>query len=384
MESGRLLTVLHDLYNEDDQIDALLKELVGLLGKSNEPTIGDQISQKTNELFTLLDSSNTNSYSVSNQKILKDIGGDIYFGSKAKSHIQQILGQDGFNIAGIVAKLNEYIKGRDTFNEVANDTESNLEELKISAIFPEDDKYEIGVIIPDKEDFAEIPKIEKQLHNWNFVFKTIGEITRKDTSNCKIKYLNNGSLQFVSEHPMETAIIVSYIIEKISKIYINVQKIRFHRQALVELKAPKNETVQIEEHEKKEIENEISKTVTEIFKDHGKQIEKGRKKELKTAMKTSIKFIAKSIDNGIEVEVITPYLEEPDPIADTATDEEKIEFNEKTEKINQQREKIAIIEKSANTLKQITDAGKGVMKLLSGGENLDEEIDDDSTDANEE
>ncbi|MEK6615024.1 MAG: hypothetical protein AABZ32_02765, partial [Bacteroidota bacterium] len=130
----------------------------------------------------------------------------------------------------------------------------------------------------------------------------------------------------------------------------------------------------------------INKTATEIIKEHGKQIEKGRKKELTTGLKKSIKFIAKSIDNGIEVEVITPYLEEPEAIAETASEEEKKTFNEKTEKIKQQKEKIEIIEKSANTLKEITDVGKGVMKLISGGENLDEETDDssDDTDGNEE
>ncbi len=94
----------------------------------------------------------------------------------------------------------------------------------------------------------------------------------------------------------------------IAGLYKVVGQIKNHWESLkkLEVELPKNKT--IEEHEQKLIDSAINDVVEKIIKKYEKNIAPTRIQELRKSISDSVKFIAKSVDQGIEVEIIPPYL----------------------------------------------------------------------------
>lgn len=161
---------------------------------------------------------------------------------------------------------------------------------------------------------------------------------------------------------------------KIAVVYLTINEIRKHRKALKELKAPASEQKTIEQHEKQILEQEIKKASTEIMTKYGKGIEQGRKQELNTALSRSIKFIARSVDNGIEVEIIPPYLKSPEVIQDSDNEQAQKDKQSKIKEFEKRSEQAEAIRKAGNSLKSIASVGQGIFKMLKDrDEDLDEE-----------
>jgi hypothetical protein len=159
---------------------------------------------------------------------------------------------------------------------------------------------------------------------------------------------------------------------KVGVIYLTINEIKKHREALKKLKAPAAEMKDIEKHEKSIIEEEITKTTEEIISKHEKTIPEGRKDELTAAVNKGMRFIARAIDNGIEVEIIPPTYDIPEQKQEDDDEETVKKKDEKTKQFEIHKERAQIIKKTADSLKGIAGLGDTAFKMLTGG---DEELD---------
>ncbi|MCK6601769.1 MAG: hypothetical protein L6Q77_08085 [Bacteroidetes bacterium] len=371
MEVTKLYNVVFELVDENEnlKINALITNLINSISQNQAA----QIEGHLNELNKAFDLSKTNFYSISSYTILKEISGEIYFGEGAKDAVEEILNSTPFNNALTVQKLQEFNKKRADFISKITQLNTIFESLDFSAHFYDDDIYEVGLIFPENVTENKIKNITTNLHKWDQVFKTLKEITGEEVEDTKISLVNNGSLEFFFENAPQIALCLSIALERLATLYKRILEIRTARLKLEELGAPKSESNAIQEHEKKVIEKEIKEIVEQIFKEHATKLEAGRKNELKNALTSNVKFIAKSIDKGIVVEITPPEVDEPEIISEPETDENKKEKETAEKAYKEKMARVELAKKRTELAKEIFNTGKEVFKYLTTGEEKEED-----------
>lgn len=372
MDTEKLLNLLAKLQNEEKtKITTHLNNLRDFFAQAqqgNNANIGKSIDDKWKEISKICNDSILNDLTIGDSKYLDKIGGAKYFGNGLFDEINKTIISNQYNTPAIIAELNKFIKSRNDFNATINQTVVDLKKLNIEPHLHMDEVYEIGVLIPCKNGHTNVQNIEKQLHNWNFILKTLNEITNNETTDIKVSRASTGSIELYFNQAVEVAESIGTIIYKIGVIYLTINEIRKHRLALKKLKAPSSETDAIEKHEKELIDKEIDSTVDVIIKPFAKKIETGRKQELTTGLKKGMRFIARSIDNGIEIEIIPPELSKPEAVMNTDTEDIKKEKEENLKRFEEKNEKANLIKKSGNAIKEITGIGEGLLKMLTNGD----------------
>lgn len=375
MDVGILLNLIDDLLREErnQKLNDKLSKLADLIKDliANPAKDLADIDKLTDEIKNLIDKSIAFEFTPSVIKVFETINGDQYFGRGFKKRVEEVF-LNKFVLSTAIENLKKLQVERKEFIERIDAIQGNAELLGLKPYYHTDEVYEIGVLIPDKENLSKVNVIEKQLHNWDFVLKNLSEITGLPVEDTKIHRVSKGCIEIFFQKAFEIADCIALIITKVSVIYLTIREIKKHRDGLKKLNVPALETKVIEEHEKSLIESTIQETTDEILKKYGKSADQNRKNELRTGLTKGIKFIARSIDNGIEIEIIPPYIGNDEDEAATIKEDEPAE----TRKLKQQKalakkkkeERIEIIKKSANVLKDISEAGSGVLKLLQGGD----------------
>ena len=329
MDTRILLNLIDDLIDEDEDedINTKISELSAVIAQSrqtNSPNT-DTIDILINGIDKICKNCFVNSITKSRLKVFRAIDGDDFFGINFSYVINDIFSENQYNLQNLVVELQRLQVERKNYIERLKIIKENLNELGIESHYFTEEIYEIGVLIPDKKNLHTTDFIEKHIHNWNFVFKTLCEVTGKDIVDTKIDRVSEGCIELFFQQAFEVAEAIGTAMTKIAMIYVTIRQIKSHRDSLKDLKVPPAETKVIEDHEKKLIDNAIEEASEEIVKKHSKKIDANRKNELKTAVNKSIRFIARSIDNGIEIEIIPPYIsnDELEEILETDNAESK-------------------------------------------------------------
>ncbi len=147
MDTSKLLNVISDLDNEEDDssINTILQSFVSSISSSQTTEIIAS-EKKVKDIF---EESKANHYVPSDVEILNLIGGDKYFGISAYQAIQDILNLNTYNIQKTVTDLQDYIKKRVSFVSTLKSTRENLESLNFESYYPENENYQIGLLLPD-------------------------------------------------------------------------------------------------------------------------------------------------------------------------------------------------------------------------------------------
>ena len=276
-------------------------------------------------------------------KILNKIGGYKHFGIGLDTRLYELKIDYQYDILEFEKQIHSILASRLIFLEKCVNIKKDLETLNIGPVYQQKDKFELGIHIPSNSKFTELKEIEKSFKNWNFLLKTLSELTNNEHSNPKISFVSNGSIEFFIENSFEVAISVGYIMEKLVKVYLNIDKIRKHRKELEKLGIKKSESEIIKKQEKEIIKNNFEQTKNELIAKYKENLDEGRVNEISTALMSGIKFVARTINNGIEIEIIPPQLTEPNKEEPNKKIEKSISQRKKDEQINIIRETNSLI-----------------------------------------
>jgi hypothetical protein len=116
-------------------------------------------------------------------------------------------------------------------------------------------------------------------------------------------------------------------LERVVRIYLSVLQIRKLRGELKNNQVPSEALKSVEEYEKKHTAQELEKLGDELFKEYRKKADKTRDKELRALLGNSLIYLAKRIDQGVNIEVTPPSdFEKPN---DDAPEKEKQAYQTK-------------------------------------------------------
>jgi|GEM_PF-1589933 len=372
MEATKLHTVLIDITNEEASFgfDKAITDLISQIQANQSEGITNAMSFLEENLSLSI----FNKYPISNYKILAEINGTTFVGKLALEKLKNILNQNAFNIAKIIAELQEFQKKRNEFITTVGELESSFEKLHIGAHFYDDDTYEIGILFPERENENKITHITKELTKWDNLCKSFQELVGVDVSGTEITLVNNGSLEFFSTNTAHVAVCISFAIERVCTLYKRILEIRETREKLKTLGVPKSEEEAVKKHEKEIYSKEIDAITTDLLKQFAaKKIEEGRLNELKVAVKGHLNYIAKTVDKGLVIEIIPPEIDEPEILSIEETEDNKKEKKQTEKEYREKLEKIEMVKKSTELAKEIALTGKEVFKFLASGESEEEE-----------
>lgn len=373
MDTSKLLNVISDLDNEetDASINTVLQTFVSNINSSQTT----EISANEKKVKDFFEHSKVNHYVPSNVEILHFIGADKYFGNVAYQEISDILNRNTYNLQKTVKDLQDYIKKREAFIVALKSIRENLQFLNFESYYPENDNYQVGLLLPDAYTKNKISNITKELNKWDKVFKTFKELAGEPTDDTEINFVSNGTLEFFIDNSPAIGASLAYAVDKIIKVYKNVVEIRLTREKLKDLGLPPAEQKTIEKQEKEHLSKELDKVSTELIKEFAiKKIEAGRLNELKIAVKGHVIYMAKCIDNGITIEINPPEIAQPDILSEDETEENKAEVKKAKIDYDKRLKQIEVVQKSMDTVKTIGKFGIDITKFLSNGdEPIDEE-----------
>jgi hypothetical protein len=381
MDASKLRNILIDL--QPSEVDEINLKLTGLSSSLNS-SIPSKISESIAEIKQLFDDDIINDYVPSNIKILKKIDALKFFGNTGFNTIEAILNENLYNISLTVDGLNKYISERKEFLELIKLTSDSLKKLNVEAHYS-NISFEVGILMPKEVTYNKITTITKELNKWDKVIRTIKELDGQLVEDTEINFLNNGSLEFFIQSATEVAVCLSFIIDRVIKIYAKIVEIRNAKNKLKELGGLlPSEQKTIEKQEKEILNKEFDKIVQDLIKNYAsKEIEKGRLNELKVAVKGHVIYIAKSIDNGMIIEINPPELAVPVESKETDSQEKKDEELKLKNNYDKTLKQINIVQEAMGSMKLIGNTGLELMKYLTEGEetkssDADENLEDDS------
>jgi len=374
MDTGILLTVIDDLLEDekDNKINTHLNNLkTGLTqSKSNQANAGKVISDNINNIKENATKGFYERFTRSYFKTLDEIGGDIYFGEKLLSKVDGIFETEQYSVDNQIKEISKLHSERVAFLKKLTETKNNLEFLNQEQHYHTDETYEIGIIIPDQNNLHYAKALEDTIHNWNLILKGLSELTGDGTEDIKIERVYNGCIEFIIEQVFNVASSLGDIMKELVWIYFTIDKVKNHLKGLKKEGVPQKDLKPIEDSQAKKVEEEIDKLTDKIIKEYKvKDLDKGRENELRTQLKQGIKYIAKTLEKGVEVEIIPPYdSSEDEPIEekdDAETKAKKVEQNKKNKEL---KDRINAIKEVGNILKKTKEIQKGIFTLIEGGE----------------
>ncbi|MEZ4911177.1 MAG: hypothetical protein R2774_09990 [Saprospiraceae bacterium] len=374
-----LLTVIDDLIDDENEnkINEEINKLKTFLtqSKGNQPNAGTGINNTIKLISEKGNEGNYGRFTRGYFKLLEEMKGSSFFGDELLANIDNIFSNQKYSIDKQVAELEILRKNRTDFFTTIAATKANLEKLHFQGHY-QDELFEVGIIIPDLNELHYAKNLEETIHNWNLIIKSIKEIQGLGTEDIKVERVHNGCIELIIEQVFSVAEVVGEIVSNLVTIYLAVDKVRTHLAGLKENGIPDKDLKPIEDSQSKFLESEIDKLASELvkkMKDEG--LDDGREKELKVQLKNGIKYIAKSLEKGVEVEIIPPYLSPGDTEPKKEdTPEKKAEKLTTKKKDDALKKSVSVIKEMGTILKKTKDLHKDIFKLIKGGEGRIDEM----------
>ncbi len=371
MEVSKLYNVILDITNENLNTNAtnLLNELTTGIAQNQAQVITNAMSR----LEENLSHSVFNVYPPSNFKILIEIGAEKYVGVALLNHIKNLLTTNTFNVNQIVTDLGNFNQQRQTYLNSLSALKDNFKNLGFKPHFYRDEIYEVGVLLPAQYTHDKIATISKELQQWDKIIKSFKELLGEESADTKLSLVNNGSFEFYIQHGPTMALCFVMTLDRLAALYKKVIEIRDARTKLKSLGAPTPELNAVTKYEKELIDAEIDDIALKLIDQFAsKKIADPRLNEIKIVIKDRVKYLAKSIGNGIVIEINPPELEEPDILKEPDSEENKKDKQKAQKDYEEKLARLEIIKKSLELTKEIAAAGKDVFKLLTT-KNIDEQ-----------
>ncbi|MCE7996851.1 MAG: hypothetical protein HEP71_33125 [Roseivirga sp.] len=374
MEIKKLNSILLGAIEEDGSSD--FREQLGQLIISIEQAQSKKIETVVDSIIAELRNSVFNDMSISNHKILEEIGANDYFGLGALDSLEVILEDSSFNTAKTVSDLKNYVKKRNEFIRIIKNLKSGFDQLGFSHHISEND-YEFGLLLPSGSNYDDIKIVTKELNKWDKAIKAYRELVGLGPDDTKLTLVNNGSLEFFTENPEQVALCISFTLERLFKLYKNLLDIRGAWDQLRNTGLPKAQERAIKKHEQDTYNKEIDSIVTDVVKKFvDKNIEAGRLNELKISIKGHTNYFAKCIDNGLVIEINPPEIAEPEILNAEETEENKKEKAKAKADHTARLKQIKNLKRGLEAGKEIYGLGKEVFRMLTTG-SIDTEEDTD-------
>jgi hypothetical protein len=153
--------------------------------------------------------------------------------------------------------------------------------------------------------------INSHLEQWERVVRHFSELaTAKSPAEIRVAAVSSGSFEIYLSLDLDGAKAIGTVVASLVGAFIAVSQVRKVREEMEKNNYPKKMITDATEHEQGLLKNAVQEATDAALKACSQSLEPTRINELKTAIKLDVHFIAKSINEGVDVEVSPPLLPE--------------------------------------------------------------------------
>jgi len=313
MNVEKLFSLVSKLINENKNYNFtnLFNEFVqSFKNNSKDNMIFDERILKN--FFNALEKSICNELSHSESYMLQKIKGEVPLGLELIDVVKSIITQNVQSPTKTFEKIGELFNKFEKFYDNINKTYHNFRTLNIDMDKLNEDEYEIGIIIPNKEKTGNIELLIDELKIFQFFFETLHELFALKTKSPCIRAVGSSDIEIFLLSDPHIAFIVSITIKGMINLHTNALNIQTATGSLRDHKISNNTLKIIEEEKNKQIDNGLDDISDEIMKDDSiannfkTDDKEGRLKELRNKVKQSLKKILKRIEKGTKIEINQP------------------------------------------------------------------------------
>jgi hypothetical protein len=298
---------------EQNQIPSLVSNAATALknwaANTNEQT-GEAYVEAMSALENALKSTTSQDLQPISFRILKDLGGENFVGNAPYWTIRNLLEEAG-NPASARQNVMRYRSDFDLFVNRIQTLQGSLTELGVIA--DEGDlAAEVGVIIPCKLAAPDVKGSQKAIAGWGLCLSNLAETVGESRDSVSLVEVERGSLIVIFGTSIAVAKVLFWITNNCLDIYSKYLDIRLKRKELHALGVSEQSTQAIEDETQSKIDADIDDLVrTTIQKCSPGEARTGE--EIEKLVRVSVRHVLDQIDNGTEVEVDIPVLEnQPD------------------------------------------------------------------------
>lgn len=281
-------------------VQSYFQAIIDNLNGNNPQGVGD-VKRK---LYSAIENSEIANFLNTDLKILDFLDVREYFSVEVLDELEEIFKSDGYLIAG---QLQEFIIERASSLQKIQNLKSILEnEFQIKEI--KEEKYQIVFSFPEKyQDLDELQKATKDIKN--FLNQINSQTTSENREDFKISSVNNGCIEFFIECAAFLAENVVEILDHILRIVGTIELFNKGKKAYG--KYAKDRKEKMDKLSSDQLEEDKRNILDEL-------IERLHIKQAEDQVKTIklVKEILKHFEQGVNIEVKTPFLEKPEEVTE--------------------------------------------------------------------
>jgi len=300
-----------------------------------DPASQNAFSAAADETIKASKSASANTAPLSLRKAIDRLGLTHLVGESMETRLRGILSRTPFlltqaseAITGLRHQLEKDLEGKVTQGIAL------LEQLEIEPLQADSSLAEVGILLPTSVVNDDLIAINKNLRQWERVVRNFAELTAgKAPSAVKLAAVSSGSFELYLSIDPEIAKTIGEVVLSLVGGFIALYRARQRRGEMETDHYPSKVIEGAKEHEDQLLNITVDAAAKAALDRAASSLPTTRVNELKAAIKIDVHFIAKSISNGVDVQVSPPQLEEQEH-APQATVAVMTELRELGQRIN--------------------------------------------------
>ncbi len=316
MHLGRFHAVVDHLerhFSEEELINKL-NAAAAALDQYNQNRSESHIAEFRTNLSAFFTSSENVAHELLQpyaHQVIDELGLKTLFPPAPRQEINKIVSANSFDSAALAEALRKQIKTYQTKIEYLSQLDRSLRGLSAEYTVVEEDKAEVGLLLPREIVGETLPELTKEFDKISFLARAINELTGEQNYDPRVATISSSWWQIFLEVPIDQVALWAVAIERIVSLFKSNLEIKNLQKQLSEKSMPENILKLISEEVEKKVSSELRQIATDITGQFSKIEDQGRKNEVETQLRQGLHFLAKRLNQGAQVEINVGVPDEP-------------------------------------------------------------------------
>ena len=245
------------------------------------------------------------------RQVIDELDLKTLFPPAPRQEINKIVSANSFDSAALAEALREQIKKYQTKIDYLSQLDRSLRGLSAEYTFVEDDRAEVGLLLPREIVGETLPELTKEFDKISFLARAINELTGEQNYDPRVATISSSWWQIFLEVPIDQVTLWAIAIERIVSLFKSNLEIKNLQKQLSEKSMPENILKLISEEVEKKVSSELRQIATDITGQFSKIEDQGRKNEVETQLRQGLHFLANRLNQGAQVEINVGVPDEP-------------------------------------------------------------------------
>ena len=246
------------------------------------------------------------------QQVIDELAVRDLFPPRIRTKIDEIIAANGFDSIALSAALKAQAKKYLEKITLVKQLDSSLRGLSAEYTSVEDEKAEVGLLLPREVVGETLPDLSKEFDKISNLARAINELTGENTYDSRIATISSSWWQVFLEVPIDQVALWVVAIERIVALFKSNLEIKNLQKQLSEKSIPEKILKLISDEVETKVTAELTKIASDIVAQFGRIEDKGRRNEVEIQFRQGLYYLARRLNQGAQVEINVGIPDEPE------------------------------------------------------------------------